>query len=207
MSVGLSCCCPSVKDEVFVKMLKSVWTRRCFNEMYIAIICLGVYYHMVACIWKYCRFYHYRLTSRRISIRLHEFGTNGKLVVLWQGRNDGVARGAQFPGRRITAWGAEKSQQCRKYFLHYSTYAAKTLGSQRGVLNLFLTSLRPCPVMRLVFLSDVFWIMQASHLGLWAPMLNMLLQPLCWRCVECVIHHERDVREEQHPYICGANKQ
>jgi len=27
-----------------------------------------------------------------------------------------------------------------------------------------------------------------------------LLQPLRWRCVECVIHHERDVREEQHPY-------
>jgi len=23
------------------------------------------------------------------------------------------------------------------------------------------------------------------------------LQPLRWRCVECVIHHERDVREEQ----------
>ena len=25
----------------------------------------------------------------------------------------------------------------------------------------------------------------------------VLLQPLCWRCVECVIHHERDVRKEQ----------
>jgi len=25
----------------------------------------------------------------------------------------------------------------------------------------------------------------------------MLLQPLWWRCVECVIHHERDVRKEQ----------
>jgi len=24
------------------------------------------------------------------------------------------------------------------------------------------------------------------------------LQPLRWRCVKCVIHHERDVREEQH---------
>jgi len=23
-----------------------------------------------------------------------------------------------------------------------------------------------------------------------------LLQPLRWRCVECAIHHERDVREE-----------
>ena len=34
-----------------------------------------------------------------------------------------------------------------------------------------------------------------------------MLQPLGWRCVECAIHHERDVREEQHPYICGMNKQ
>jgi len=24
-----------------------------------------------------------------------------------------------------------------------------------------------------------------------------VLQPLRWRCVDCVIHHERDVREEQ----------
>jgi len=36
---------------------------------------------------------------------------------------------------------------------------------------------------------------------------GMLLQPLRWRCVGCVIHHERDVREEQHHYICCANKQ
>jgi len=26
----------------------------------------------------------------------------------------------------------------------------------------------------------------------------VLLQPLHWRCVECVIHYEQDVREEQH---------
>jgi len=25
---------------------------------------------------------------------------------------------------------------------------------------------------------------------------GMLLHPLGWRCVECAIHHERDVREE-----------
>jgi len=25
-----------------------------------------------------------------------------------------------------------------------------------------------------------------------------LLQPLRWRYIECVIHHERNVREEQH---------
>jgi len=36
---------------------------------------------------------------------------------------------------------------------------------------------------------------------------GVLLQPLGWCCVDCVIHHERDVREEQRPYICGANKQ
>jgi len=27
---------------------------------------------------------------------------------------------------------------------------------------------------------------------------KQVLQPLRWRCVDCVIHHERDVREEQH---------
>jgi len=27
---------------------------------------------------------------------------------------------------------------------------------------------------------------------------GMLLQPLRWCCVDCVIHHERDVREDQH---------
>jgi len=25
---------------------------------------------------------------------------------------------------------------------------------------------------------------------------HILLQPLRWRCVECAIHHKRDVREE-----------
>jgi len=35
------------------------------------------------------------------------------------------------------------------------------------------------------------------------PFLFHLLQPLRWRCVERVIHHERDVREERQ-YICVA---
>jgi len=30
----------------------------------------------------------------------------------------------------------------------------------------------------------------------------MLLQPLGWRCIECAIHHERDVREEQAHVWC-----
>ena len=34
----------------------------------------------------------------------------------------------------------------------------------------------------------------------------LMLQPLRWCCVDCVIHHERDVREEQ-KYIRGASKQ
>jgi len=29
-------------------------------------------------------------------------------------------------------------------------------------------------------------------------LLVLLLQPLRWCCVDCVIHHERDVREDQH---------
>jgi len=35
----------------------------------------------------------------------------------------------------------------------------------------------------------------------------ILLQALRWRCVGCVIHHERDVPEEQHHYTCSASKQ
>ena len=43
----------------------------------------------------------------------------------------GVRRRAKFPapdhcgGRRITVRGAEKSQQCHKYFLQYSTFASE----------------------------------------------------------------------------------
>ena len=37
---------------------------------------------------------------------------------------------------------------------------------------------------------------------------GMLLQPLRCRCVKCVIHHERDVHEEQHMYVArtGNNR-
>jgi len=31
------------------------------------------------------------------------------------------------------------------------------------------------------------------------PLFLVLLHPLRWRCVECAIHHEAEVREEQHP--------
>jgi len=36
--------------------------------------------------------------------------------------------------------------------------------------------------------------------------LTMFL-PLRWRCGECAVHHERNVREEHHLHIRGANKQ
>ena len=36
---------------------------------------------------------------------------------------------------------------------------------------------------------------------------GVMLQPLQWCCVDCVIHHEWDVHEEQHHYICSASKQ
>jgi len=35
----------------------------------------------------------------------------------------------------------------------------------------------------------------------------MLLQPLSERCVECAIHHKKDVSKEKHPYRCGTNTQ
>jgi len=32
----------------------------------------------------------------------------------------------------------------------------------------------------------------------WIFFAFVVLEPLRWCCVDCVIHHERDVREEQH---------
>ena len=35
---------------------------------------------------------------------------------------------------------------------------------------------------------------------------GMLLQPLCWRCAECMVHHKRNVRKEQyHIYVAQAS--
>ena len=34
----------------------------------------------------------------------------------------------------------------------------------------------------------------------------LVLQPLRWCCIDCVIHHERDVREEQkHMYVARTS--
>jgi len=55
--------------------------------------------------------------------------TKGRLVWPWrQRRNDGGhnSPGAEaLWGHQITAGGAEKSQQCRKYLLQYSTFASE----------------------------------------------------------------------------------
>jgi len=45
-----------------------------------------------------------------------------------------------------------------------------------------------------------------SHFNKSRSALLQVLQPLGWRFVECVIHHEQDVRE-QRPFKCGANTQ
>jgi len=41
---------------------------------------------------------------------------------------------------------------------------------------------------------------------LWKTCDVTVLQPLRWCCIDCVIHHEWDVREEQ-KYMHGASKQ
>ena len=59
-------------------------------------------------------------------------------------------RGEQFPGRRITAGGTEKSQQCQKCFLQCSAFAPKDIRFEHRGAKLFccpgrqLASLRPC---------------------------------------------------------------
>ena len=50
------------------------------------------------------------------------------------------------------------------------------------------TAVEMTPLMGVLFM---YFFQNASGLG------SGLLQPLCWRCVECAIHHERDVHEEQ----------
>jgi len=42
------------------------------------------------------------------------------------------------------------------------------------------------------------WLSSPIHSGVMADQSLPMLQLLRWCCVECVIHHERDVREEQH---------
>jgi len=62
-----------------------------------------------------------------------------------QGRNEGAGKGTQFHGHRIAmrppndSWGAEKSQQCYKYFssIQYISFR-KTSGANMGAPNLLL---------------------------------------------------------------------
>jgi len=61
-----------------------------------------------------------RTGDSRISLG-QEWGL--KYGQLCTGVQRGGAMGDKFPRRRITALGAEKPQQCHKYFLQYSTLA------------------------------------------------------------------------------------
>jgi len=61
-----------------------------------------------------------------------------------QGRNDGGAKGAQFPGRWITTGvphhcaGGKKSQQCHMCVLQYSTLLSKDLRFEHRGTNQLL---------------------------------------------------------------------
>jgi len=61
-----------------------------------------------------------------------------------QRRNEGGQGGHNSPGaeslwgRRMTVGGADKSQQCHKYFLQQHICFRKTSGSNMGAPNLFL---------------------------------------------------------------------
>jgi len=46
--------------------------------------------------------------------------------------------GTQFPGRRIFVGGAEKSQQCHKYFLNTAHLLPKDLRFKHGAPNFLL---------------------------------------------------------------------
>jgi len=53
------------------------------------------------------------------------------------GQEEHNSPGAESPwARRLTSWGAEKAQQCHKYFLQYSTFAWGPNGAQnRGFMG------------------------------------------------------------------------
>ena len=94
------------------------------------------------------QFSHFHQVPSSLIIFLSPIGDH------WQGRNVGArgehSLGAEsWWGHRITKEGAENSQQCRKYFLKYSTFASerpqvRTWGAKLAFcLGRHLTSLRP----------------------------------------------------------------
>jgi len=59
-------------------------------------------------------------------------------VTRWGQRGRNSLGAEPLWGRRITPWGAKKSQQCRKYFLQQHICFRKNSGSNMGTPNLFL---------------------------------------------------------------------
>jgi len=74
------------------------------------------------------------------------------------GAEQGEARGERFPGRRITAEGAEKSQQCHKYFLPYSAFA-----SERPQVRTWGAKLASWPGSYLTSLGTVQGVLEVAH--------------------------------------------
>jgi len=61
------------------------------------------------------------------------------------------------------------------------------------------------PLSGILFNCVIDWALSSLQAGIGFPLAKKIqvthlaftvLQPLRWRCIECAIHHERDVREE-----------
>ena len=73
------------------------------------------------------RFHHFTIHCIWLMLFLHELE---QVLVLVRGVTTGqggaITRAPNnCGGRQMTAWGVEKSQQCHKYFLQYSTFASE----------------------------------------------------------------------------------
>jgi len=57
-----------------------------------------------------------------------------------RGGKEEHSTGAEAPwGRGITAWGAEKAQQCHKYFLQYCTFVINTTAKANDTTDILQT--------------------------------------------------------------------
>jgi len=86
-----------------------------------------------------------------------------------QGRNE---RGAQFPGRQMTAGGAEKSQQCHMYILQYSKFTFERFDLRFEHWGVKLAS---CPGRHLILLRPWLWAWWNA-----APTRSAPLHPWVW---------------------------
>ena len=69
------------------------------------------------------------------------------------------------------------------------------------IIRLFIRPGSSCTKLGLTMLLTLLLLACLLHFG------TKVLQLLRWRCADCAVYHERNIREEQHQYIRGANKQ